>query len=89
MNLTIFFYFLIINLFKPSFEIIYNSGENWAVLACGSTGYINYRHQADIFQVYHTLINNGFSKDHIILFAYDDIAYDRKNPFPGEILTMV
>jgi len=85
MNLTIFFYFLIINLFKPSFEIIYNSGENWAVLACGSTGYINYRHQADIFQVYHTLINNGFSKDHIILFAYDDIAYDRKNPFPGEI----
>ena len=85
MNLTIFFFFLIINLFKLSFEIIYNSGENWAVLACGSTGYINYRHEADIFQVYHTLINNGFSKDHIILFTYDDIAYNPKNPFPGEI----
>ena len=57
---------------------IYNSGENWAVLACGSSGYINYRHQADIFHVYHTLINRGFLKEHIILFAFDDIAYDKK-----------
>ena len=65
--------------------MLYNSGDNWAVLACGSTGYINYRHQADIFHVYHTLLKNGFSKDHIILFAYDDIAYNEKNPFPGEI----
>ena len=85
MNSKIFFFFLIIAIFKLSNEFIYNSGNNWAILACGSTGYINYRHQADIFQVYHTLLRNGFSKNHIILFAYDDIAYNPKNPFPGEI----
>ena len=85
MNIGIYFFFLILILSKSSLEILYNSGDNWAVLACGSTGYINYRHQADIFHVYHTLLKNGFSKDHIILFAYDDIAYNEKNPFPGEI----
>ena len=85
MNIGISFFFLIFILFKSSLEMLYNSGDNWAVLACGSTGYINYRHQADIFHVYHTLLKNGFLKDHIILFAYDDIAYNEKNPFPGEI----
>ena len=78
------FIFFQIILLKLSLSI-YNSGENWAVLACGSSGYINYRHQADIFHVYHTLINRGFLKEHIILFAFDDIAYDKKNPFPGEV----
>jgi len=85
MNLKIFFLFQIFIVCKLSLEFIYNSGNNWAVLACGSTGYINYRHEADIFQAYHTLLKNGFSKDHIILFAYDDIAYNPKNPFQGEI----
>ena len=83
MNFKKIFYFELI-LLELSLEN-YNSGDNWAVLACGSTGYINYRHQADIFHVYHTLINRGFSKNHIILFAYDDIAYNEKNPFPGEV----
>ena len=64
---------------------IYNEGENWAILACGSNGYVNYRHQADVFHVYQSLIKRGFSKDHIILFAYDDIAYNKRNPFPGQI----
>ena len=79
-----FIFFHILSLFKLTYEI-YNSGENWAVLACGSSGYMNYRHQADIFHVYHTLINRGFTKEHIILFAFDDIAYDKKNPFQGEV----
>ena len=79
-----FIFFQIISLIKLTYEI-YNSGENWAVLACGSSGYMNYRHQADIFHIYHTLINRGFTKEHIILFAYDDIAYDKKNPFQGEV----
>ena len=64
---------------------LYNNGENWAILACGSKGYTNYRHQADVFHVYQSLIKRGFSKNHIILFAYDDIAYNPRNPFPGEI----
>ena len=75
---------IIIFLFQFSLQI-FNSGENWAILACGSSGYANYRHQADVFHVYQSLIKRGFSKNHIILFAYDDIAYNPKNPFPGEI----
>ena len=77
---------MIILLLLAHFSLeMYNSGENWAILACGSTGYLNYRHQADVFHVYQSLIKRGFSKNHIILFAYDDIAYNPKNPFPGEI----
>jgi legumain len=64
---------------------LYEQGENWAVLACGSNGYMNYRHQADVFHVYQSLLKRGFSKEHIILFAYDDIAYSPKNPFPGQV----
>ena len=64
---------------------LYEQGENWAVLACGSTGYMNYRHQADVFHVYQSLLKRGFSKEHIILFAYDDIAYSPRNPFPGQV----
>ena len=78
-----FIFFLII-LFKFTFQI-YNSGENWAVLACGSSGYMNYRHQADVFHVYQTLIKRGFLKEHIILFAFDDVVNDQNNPFPGQI----
>ena len=83
MKIRLFFFFQIL-LFKLTIQI-YNSGENWAILACGSTGYINYRHQADVFHVYQTLLKRGFSKNHLILFVYDDIAYDKKNPFPGEV----
>ena len=83
MNSKLIFFFHII-LIKLSL-LTYNEGDNWAVLACGSTGYLNYRHQADIYHVYHTLLNRGFTQSHIILFAYDDIAYNPKNPFPGEV----
>ena len=58
---------------------------NWAVLVAGSYGYENYRHQSDVFHAYHILINHGFNKDNIIVFAYDDIANNRRNPFPGKV----
>ena len=77
---------IIILMFLFQFSLqMYNSGKNWAILACGSSGYANYRHQADVFHVYQSLIKRGFSKNQIILLAYDDIAYHPKNPFPGEI----
>ena len=75
---------LLIFSIKLSLEL-YKEGENWAVLACGSNGYMNYRHQADVFHVYQSLLKRGFSKEHIILFAYDDIAYSQRNPFPGQV----
>ena len=31
------------------------------------------------------LIENGVPRDHIIHMAYDDIAYNEANPFPGQL----
>ena len=61
------------------------SNDNYAVLISSSNGYQNYRHQADVFHHYHILIEKGINPDNIIVFAYDDIAFDAKNPFPGKI----
>lgn len=65
--------------------IISSNNENWAVLIAGSEGYGNYRHQSDIFHAYQILMSQGFSKDNVIVFAYDDIVMDIQNPFPGKV----
>jgi legumain len=58
---------------------------NWAVLVAGSDGFYNYRHQADVFHAYQSLIKKGMNPDNIIVLAYDDIAKDSTNPFPGKV----
>lgn len=57
----------------------------WTVIVAGSNGYWNYRHQADSCHAYQIAIAHGYSADHIIHFAYDDIANNSQNPFPGKI----
>lgn len=59
--------------------------DQWAVIVSGTYGYTNYRHQADACHNYNILLNNGFPKDHIILFIYDDVAYAEENPFKGHL----
>jgi legumain len=61
------------------------TGKHWAVLIAGSNGFWNYRHQSDILHAYQILVNNGIPKEQIIVLAYDDIANDPENPFPGQI----
>ena len=61
------------------------ASANWAVLVAGSNTWFNYRHQADVFHAYQMLIAKGFDSDKIIVFAYDDIANNARNPFPGQI----
>ena len=34
--------------------------DNWAVLVAGSNTYGNYRHQADVFHSYQSLVGSGF-----------------------------
>lgn len=58
---------------------------NWAVLVAGSYNYYNYRHQSDVFHAYQVLTKRGFSKNNIIVLAYDDIAKSSSNPFPGRV----
>ena len=35
--------------------------------------------------MYQILKSRGVNPKNIIVFAYDDIAYDKRNPFPGQI----
>ncbi|ERN15384.1 vacuolar-processing enzyme [Amborella trichopoda] len=61
-------------------------GTRWAVLVAGSSGYGNYRHQADICHAYQTMIRGGLKEKNIVVFMYDDIAYNEENPRPGVII---
>merc|ERR1712232_307938 len=61
------------------------SGAHWAVLVAGSNSYSNYRHQADVCHAYQVVKSHGIPEDHIIVMAYDDIANNSRNPFPGQI----
>jgi len=61
------------------------AADNWAVLVAGSSGYSNYRHQADVAHAYHVMIENGISADHIITMMVDDIANNAENPFKGKL----
>lgn len=56
-----------------------------ALLIATSTGWENYRHQADVLSMYNTLKANGYTDDDIILVMEDDIAFNPANPSPGEI----
>jgi legumain len=61
-------------------------GKKWALLVAGSNTYDNYRHQADICHAYQILKRGGLKDENIIVFMYDDIAYNPKNPRPGVLI---
>ncbi|KAL1130442.1 hypothetical protein AAG570_011690 [Ranatra chinensis] len=65
------------------------SSENrqiWAFLVAGSSGYYNYRHQADLCHAYQILHENGIPDENIIVMMADDIAFNQENPTPGVII---
>jgi legumain len=59
--------------------------DNYAILAAGSDGYDNYRHQADLCHAYHVLIEKGFNPENIIVLMSDDVAESSENPFKGKL----
>ena len=59
--------------------------DQWAVLVQGSKGWKNYRHQADVLNMYQLLKSKGWDDDHIILIMPDDIANHESNKYPGEV----
>ncbi|XP_015873401.3 vacuolar-processing enzyme-like [Ziziphus jujuba] len=62
------------------------TGTRWAVLVSGSNSYDNYRHQADVCHAYQVLRRGGLKEENIIVFMYDDIAFNPLNPRPGVII---
>uniref|UniRef100_A0A1I7RQE4 legumain n=1 Tax=Bursaphelenchus xylophilus TaxID=6326 RepID=A0A1I7RQE4_BURXY len=62
-----------------------DGGKIHAVIAAGSLGIGNYRHQADACHAYHVLRKHGVEEENIILMMADDVANDKKNPTPGKL----
>ena len=62
--------------------------NHWAVIMAGSNTYSNYRHQADSHHAVKLLMDQGIPRDQIIHLAYDDIAYNSSNPFPGQLFNV-
>jgi len=61
------------------------TGGNWAVIIAGSSTFANYRHQADACHAYQIVKKNGIPESNIILMMEDDVANDKKNPYPGKL----
>ena len=59
--------------------------DTYALLVQGSSEWINYRHQADVLNVYQMLKSYGWDDDHIILIISDEIADNDKNTFKGKV----
>ena len=58
---------------------------NYAVVVAASSGWSNYRHQADALAMYRLLKQQGYDDDHILLIMEDDIAYHPYNPYQGVV----
>lgn len=56
-----------------------------ALIVATSTGWSNYRHQADALAMYQLLKEHGYTDDNIILIVADDIAGNNSNPDQGVI----
>ncbi len=63
--------------------------DKWALLVAASSGWDGYRHQADAFYMYQLLKKNGYTDDHIVLIAEDDIANHANNPDKGYVAVRI
>lgn len=59
--------------------------DHQALIVATSTGWSNYRHQADALAMYQLLKEHGYTDDNIILIVADDIAANSSNPELGVI----
>ncbi|XP_050959169.1 legumain-like [Labeo rohita] len=63
-----------------------SSSSKWVMLVAGSNSWDNYRHQADVCHAYQIAHQNGIPDSQIVVMMYDDIANNKKNPYPGNII---
>ncbi|CAG2172754.1 unnamed protein product [Oppiella nova] len=72
--------------FPKHFTRATNGGKNWIVLCAGSNDWFNYADQAIVYRAYHLFRSYGIPEENIIIFHYDDIAYNKQNPTPGIVI---
>ncbi|XP_075048378.1 legumain [Mixophyes fleayi] len=63
-----------------------DGGKHWVVLVAGSSGWYNYRHQADVCHSYQIVKKNGIPDEQIVVMMVDDIANNSENPTKGIII---
>ncbi|XP_072524014.1 legumain-like [Salminus brasiliensis] len=63
-------------------------GKHWVLLAAGSTGWNNYRHQANVCHAFQVICRRGIPAEQIVVMMYDDIATNSNNPRKGEIINV-
>ena len=61
--------------------------QNFALIISTSSGWNNYRHEADALYMYNILKDLDFDDDHIILITDDSIAKNENNPNPGSVIS--
>ena len=61
------------------------AADHWAVIMAGSNTYSNYRHQSDSHHAVQIMLDNGIPRENIIHLAYNDIANNSRNPYPGQL----
>ncbi|BEJ14774.1 hypothetical protein CspHIS471_0405410 [Cutaneotrichosporon sp. HIS471] len=59
--------------------------NNWAVLACTSRFWFNYRHIANTLAIYRNIKRLGIPDSNIILMLADDVACNARNIFPATV----
>lgn len=59
--------------------------EHYALVVAATSGWDNYRHQADALAMYQLLRSQGYDDDHIFLIMEDDIAGSPYNLNSGEV----
>ncbi len=57
----------------------------WAMIVAFSSGWDNYRHQADALAQYQLLKSHGLGDERIVLILADDLAGSAQNPEPGVV----
>jgi ABC-type branched-subunit amino acid transport system substrate-binding protein len=69
-------------------KVLFKPGERenlWAVIIATSSGWENYRHQADALAMYNLLKKNGLPDERIILILEDDIPMLLENIKKGDV----
>ena len=61
--------------------------DQYAVLVQGSNGWLDYRHEADVLNIYQMLKAGGYDDDHIILVSADECAHAAENSDKGAVRT--
>ena len=59
--------------------------NNWAVIACTSRYWFNYRHIANALSIYRSIKRLGIPDSHIILMLGDEMPCNPRNPRPATV----